>query len=97
MHVDGPAAEVVATGQRQRDPAETAQQWTQHVDAGADAFHQFVRRDRRDVPAVDEPQRSRFQHFAGHTDRCQQVGHEAGQPGEVIDLRTDLLLALGTQ
>ena len=51
VHVDRPAAEIVAAGQRQRDLAAATEQRAEHVDRSADPLDQFVRRDRGDVAA----------------------------------------------
>ena len=54
VHVDRPGAEVVAAGHRQLHVAEAGEQRAEHVDRGADALDQLVRRDRREVAVVGE-------------------------------------------
>ena len=75
VHVDGAAAEVVAAGQRQRDPPEAAEQRAEHVDAGPDALDQLVGRDGCDVAGVDHAQLRRARRA-----RCARRWPRAARP-----------------
>ena len=76
VHVDRPAAEVVAARQRQRDLAAATEQRTEHVDRGADALDELVRSDRRDVTAIGHRDRSIAVERRRHADRRQQIAHD---------------------